>query len=409
MKKEIFNISILVTLFTGCATVDKALVPVDNTVYKLKTIYKDTHHSIKETYNNTSHNINELKSNIYETPVVNIIFDDDDILVNRDQNFIKWSGSTNYSSIKIIKSYMKKNNISLDENSLKVSDKMNILKEHFFDKLKKEHISKFENKNKKVKFNSFLTDRENIKKIYEYKTKLSISEHDWNMNISKTQKKVAELMLATLFDKPIIKFISYDPYEKELYLLVSSKQNGFKQKIKFEIPKDFAKSIKKNLAYLKPVIYFKFDNNKLELVGASIRYNKRSFLGKFTDSSYFRESSIKMSTDKLSLKEQDVQYTEVVKNITPPSWYFHLEGENIGYGQGKTKDEAKSDAYKNIAQNIKVVVNSSFTTNKKVSGSISSKSLKSDIKVKAQDIAIENSKVIKLEKKDGIWFVAITY
>lgn len=186
-------------------------------------------------------------------------------------------------------------------------------------------------------------------------------------------------------------------------------KNKFEQKIHISLNSDIAKNIKKNIKYLQPVVYFKFNENKLDLAAVNFIYKEKVLFAEFTDETYFRNSSIIFSTDKLSLKEQDVSYSEIVKNIVPPSWYYNLEDKNIGYGQGKDKNDAKNDAYKNIAQNIKVVVNSNFTMTKKVSGDLSTKHLKSDTNVKANDITIENSKVIKVEKKDSIWFVAIEY
>jgi hypothetical protein len=82
---------------------------------------------------------------------------------------------------------------------------------------------------------------------------------------------------------------------------------------------------------------------------------------------------------------------------------------NIGYGQGQDQKEAKSDAYRSIAQSIKVTVNSNFTSSKQISGNTYSKNLKSKVDLNVKDIDIKNSKVLKLEKKDGIWFVAIGY
>lgn len=406
--KYIFSMLFVIVL-TGCATMDKALTPIDKNLNKSESLYNDVKYDVDESINSMAQNLNDLKTDLYESPIVQYFSDEKQILEFRDKNFVKWSRNSNYNSRQIIRQYLVRNNISLNERDLKVSDKMDILNKYFFKKLKKEYTREFQRKNKKITFDPFLTDRENINKIHEYKTKLKSWEHKWNINMYNTHKKVAKLMLSTLFHKPRIKFISYNPYDEKLYLNIFSRKNKFEQKIYVKVNRDFAKEIEKNIKKLQPLVYFKFKENKLDLAAVNLKYKKKILLAEFTDETYFRNRSIVFSTDKLSLQEQNVEYSELVKNIIPPSWYYNLENKNVGYGQGKEEKDAKNDAYKNIAQNIKVVVNSNFTMTKKVSGNLSTKNLKSDTNVQANNITIENSKVIKVEKKDNIWFVAIEY
>jgi len=407
--KHSISIFVTIILFSGCAPMDRVLTPVDKKINETKSIYNEIKYDVDESISSINQNIKGLTSDFHESSLSKFFSDEKKIIEYRDENFVKWSKKSTFNSRQLIERYLNKNDIKLNEKDLKVSDKMDILNKFFFNKLKKEYARKFQQKNKKVVFDSFLTDRENINKIDEYKTKLKHWEHEWNINMHETHKKVAKLMLSTLFHTPRIKFISYDPYDEKLYLNIFSRKNKFNQKIYVKVDRDLARKIEKNINYLEPIIYFKFKENKLDLTAVNLIYKKKALFAEFTDETYFRNSSIVFSTDKLSLKEQDVSYSEIVKNIVPPSWYHNLQNKNIGYGQGKDKNDAKNDAYKNIAQNIKVVVNSNFTMTKKVSGSLSTKHLKSDTNVKADDITIENSKVIKVEKKDSIWFVAIEY
>ena len=397
------------SLFSGCATFDKAVAPMDSALNDTKVIYHDTSNYLDSSLNTITNKVTDTKSNLYETSLIKLFISDDDIIKNREENFIKWSSHTKYNSTRIIKKYLRNKKISVNEKELLLSDKMQILKEYFFEILKKEYISKFERKHPKVKFDMFLTDRENIEKIYQYKLALKESEHQWDINLDKTQKKVASLIISTLYGKPSMKFISYDPYEDEIYLSIKSNKENFDQKIKVKVDDKDAKKIKRDIRYIKPTVYFKLDNNNLELVGSSIQYRQKRYVAEFTDTTYYRKSSIVFSSDKIDLKEQDVEYTTIVQNITPPRWFYKLEEKRIGYGQGKNEKDAKADAFSNIAQSIKVVVNSNFTTKKNISGSIFTKSLKSDTNIKANDITIENSQVVRLEKKDGIWFIAIKY
>jgi hypothetical protein len=398
------------TIFSGCAaTIEKNLEPVDKVINKTKTIYFDTSHSIDESYADISNKIITSKANIYETSVVKFFTSDKRIAENREENFVQWNGVSKYKSSKIIKKYITKNNIQLNEKEMILSDKMKILKEYFFEKLKKKYLDEFQRKNKKVTFDSFLTDRENIENIYKYKTALSHWEHQWNINMYNTQKKVSELILNTLFGKQSVKFLSYNPYDAELFLSIQSQKEDFNQKIQVNVDQNSARNIKKNIKKIKTLVFFQLKEDKLELVGVNIYNKKEVYLGDFTDRSYFRQRGITLSTDTLDLKEQDVQYTQLIQNITPPTWYYELKGKNVGYGQGKNQKEAQADAFKNIAQSIKVVVNSNFTSKKQLSGSVATKSLQRELNVKSDDITIKNSKVFELEKKDGIWFTAIKY
>ncbi len=408
-QKKILNTIFVSFLFSGCAIVDKTLAPVDTTINNTKEIYKDSSNYIDTSLSQITNKVSNSKSELYENKLVKFFLPNETMLENRESNFIKWNTRSKYNSNKIIRRYLRNEKIDLKAKELLLSDKMEILKEFFFDQLKKEYFKEFQRNHKKVTFDAFLTDRENIEKIYQYKSALSNLEHKWNINIYHTQKKVSELILSTLFGKQNVTFISYNPYDGELFLSIESEKEDFHQKIKISVDKSTAKELKKYTKNIKTSIFFQLINNKLELVGVNLYYKKEIYLAELTDTAYFRQKTIAISTDTLDLKEQDVQYTKLIQNITPPSWFYALKGERIGYGQGKDEKDAKVDAFKNIAQSIKVVVNSNFIAKKKLEGSIITKSLNSDINIKSDEITIKNSKVIKLEKKDAIWFIAIKY
>lgn len=408
-QNKILNVIFVSSLFSGCAIVDNSLAPIDTTINNTKVIYNDTSNYIDNSLYQITNKVSDTKSILYENKLINFFIPNEIILDNRELNFIKWNTHSKHNVNKIIRRYLKNKKINLKEKQLLLSDKMEILKEYFFNKLKTEYLNEFLKNHKKVTFDSFLTDRENIEKIYQYKLALSEWEHKWNVNIFNTQKKVSELILSTLFGKQSVKFISYNPYDKELFLSIRSQRENFNQKIKISVDKNIAKDLKKNINHTKSSVFFQLIDDKLELVGVNIYYKKDVYLGEFTDYAYFRQKNISISTDTLDLKEQDVQYTKLIQNITPPSWFYTLKDERIGYGQGKNEKDAKIDAFKNIAQSIKVVVNSNFIAKKKLEGSILTKSLKSDINIKSDAITIKNSKVLKVEKKDSIWFIAIKY
>lgn len=399
-------------LLSGCATMDKGLKPIDKGLYNIKAAYKSASNTTTEAARKISNSVDGLGSDFYETSFVKFLSDDETVLKKRDENFIKWSNASQYNSKTIIRKFLRKNKIyDIKERNLKLSQKMNILKNHFFEQLKQEHINKFKRKHKKVTFDKFLTDRENIQKIYDYKMVLVDSEHEWNMNLHDNSKKVAQLMLSTLFRTPKLNFISYDPHEEEIYLEVKSEINGFKEKIKFNVNKKTARKIEKNTRILKPSVYFKLSNDNLEFVGIVVLYNSKIYLCEVIDTAYVRQSDVVFVSNDINLKDEDVNYSEVIKNIIPPKWFYSIKERNtkIAYGQGQSSDEAKADAYNSIAQSIKITVSSKFSSKEKINGSIYSTNSQSDNKQKVDDVVIKNSTTLKLEKKDGIWFVAIGY
>lgn len=407
--QNIIKLSVIIFILSGCAMIDKTLAPVDSMINTTKSSYASISNSTDETVNDLSHSVGNFKADFYESSLVKFFSDDVEILKNREKYFIKWDNPSNYSSKRIINKYLRDNNSEIKENDLELSQKMNILKDYFFDLVEKEYIKKFESKHKMVKFDQFLTDRENIENIYKYKTALTQSEHEWKMNIHDTQKRVATLMLSTMYAKPSLEYLSYDPYDEEIFLLIKSQKNGFKEKIKFEVEKDLARVIKKNIRNLKPSVYYRVNDDKLELVAISTVYKGKTYLANVVDAAYSRKSDIAFTSKEINLKKLDVDYTEVIRDIKPPEWYLTLKEDSIGYGQGMSVDEAKTNAYKNIAQSRRVKVNTQILLNDTQHGSVHSSSMKNKTNLESKDMVVENTRTVKEEKKDGIWFVAISY
>jgi len=399
------------TLISGCATLDKAMTPVDKGINSTKTVIQNIDHSIGETMSNLGNSVSDMKAGLMESSLMQMFVSDDTILENRQNNYVTWEKATQYNANSILKQALKETDIN-DPEKLKTSQKMSILKDYFFQLLKEEHANKFSKYHKKPEFNEFLTDRENIQKIYEYKLALKESEHDWKISLRKTQKKVAELMLSTLYAKPIVKYVSYNPYEEEMFLSIEASNGGFKEKIKIDAKKDLAISMKKNISHIQPYIFYKFDNDILNFVGINIKFNEKPHLCEVVDSTYVRQSDVVFTSDEINLDSLNVKYYDIVKNIKPPSWFNNLttdEKEIIGYGEGLKKDDAKKEAYKEIAMSIRTTISTNIKSEKVVSGSKVSSHSTSNTQQKVEDISIKGSKVLKVEKKDGLWFVAIRH
>lgn len=398
-------------LISGCATLDKAMTPVDEGINSTKTVFQRIGHSIGETMSDIGDSVSDMKAGFMESSLMKMMVSDDSILENRKNNYVTWENSTTYNANLILNKSLEATEIESPD-SLKTSQKMSILKDYFFNLLKENHANKFSEKHKKPEFNEFLTDRENIQKIHEYKSALLESEYEWKINLKETQKKVAELMLSTLYAKPVVKYVSYNPYEEEIFLSVEASAGGFKEKIKLEAEKDLAVKMKNNVANIQPYIFYKFEDDVLSFVGINIIYDDKPVLCEVVDSTYVRQSDVVFTSDEINLEALNVKYYDIVKNIKPPAWFNNLTADGkhiIGYGEGLKKDDAKKEAYKEIAMSIRTTISANIKSEKVVSGSKVSNSLTSNTQQKVEDISIKGSKVLKVEKKDGLWFVAIKH
>jgi LPP20 lipoprotein len=402
---------ILTLLFSGCATVDKALVPVDNLVNDTESTYQKASHSMNETMNNIGNSAASLKSDFFENSLIKFFSSDETISKNREDSYVLWKSASTYNANNILSDSLKETDIK-NPDTLKTSQKMKILKDYFFQVLKDKHSKKFSSKYKKPEFDEFLTDRENINKIHEYKIALADAEHEWKISLNNTKKQVAQLMLSTLYAEPTLKYVSYDPYDEEMFISVESTNKGFIEKIKIEANREIAREIKTGITNIKPFIFFKFNEDVLEFVGINIKHNKKPYICDIVDNTYVRQSDVVFTSDDISLNSLDVQYYNVVKNIKPPAWFNNIkskDNQTIGFGEGINKDDAKKEAYKDIAMSIKTTVSANFESEKTVSGSTYSNSFKSKSNQKIEDIDIKGAKVLKTEKKDGLWFVAVLH
>ncbi|MEA3522109.1 MAG: LPP20 family lipoprotein [Campylobacterota bacterium] len=100
------------------------------------------------------------------------------------------------------------------------------------------------------------------------------------------------------------------------------------------------------------------------------------------------------------------------KPKTAPAWYTNISSdiqyEIIGYGEGKTLKEAKSNAKEDIAQIVLTTIESSFTdtiVEKNDGIEIESKSFV-DVQTK---LNLYNIRRVKTEQKEGIFYVALKY
>ncbi|WP_440903207.1 hypothetical protein ACMZOO_09940 [Catenovulum sp. SX2] len=396
-------ITLLVCSLASCATYKKAANNTEEKYLKAENYIDENSQKIKDSKNN-------LLAGLKENSVVRFFSSDGDVIRNREKNFVQWSEKSRYKGKQIYQSYINKHKLKTTVEHLSNPDKMSILTEFFYDELKRQHLAKFQKSNPTPRFDEFLTDAENIDAIHQYKMKLLATEHEWNVNLAKTKKEVARLMLSTLYGKPQLSFLSYDPDDHEMFFKVSSKAIGFEEKIRIsDLDKKTGKTIKNQLARVAPQVYFDFRDDSLELVGIHIKVGKKVYLTDVVDQTFVRNSKIKFTTHPLNLKEVDVNYTEVLKNLIPPTWYLNTEyGEQTAFGQGTSIEDAKMNAMINASYDSVKIQGYSVSEQYK-QGSIATSSFQSKHTQNVTQREIIQPVIRQQEKKDGIWFVAITY
>lgn len=100
-----------------------------------------------------------------------------------------------------------------------------------------------------------------------------------------------------------------------------------------------------------------------------------------------------------------------IESITPPAWYLNLpKNKNIiiGYGEGKSLQEAKANARNEIAKSINVTVSSNLTMNMTLKNKIFEENESSLIEEQAS-AKLKSLIVLKEEINEGKYFVALEY
>jgi len=409
MKNQLIMISLSIYLFSGCAT-DNAMISVDNSEIAAQTTYEDSKFLLNNTYQKTAKGIDSATDSIYENSFMQLFISDKSIIENR-KRFIKWD-SASYEDIDfILFKYFYKKKKKIDIKGIDLSQKIMILNEHFYNQEQEIYSAKFLKRNPKPKFDKFKSDRENIQMVNNYKFQLNLSKNNWLLKLDDIKKRVAQKTITTLYGTPSLNMINYDPNDNILFAQIVSKRNGFKQKISFEVGAKTAKYIKNNKNTVLPKVYFKLVDDNIELVGASIKFNSKEYLVKLTDKTYKRTNNIKIVSQDLELEKLNVDYKVASQDINPPVWFYKLNtgGKTIGYGMGDTQQEAKNTALKEIAQTLGVKVDSSTSTQKKSDGNNFSKRTQQNVNISSKKIDLKGAKTIKSVKKDGTWFLAVSY
>ena len=228
----------------------------------------------------------------------------------------------------------------------------------------------------------------------------------------------------------------YDADNEKLYFTIYSKKYNFMQTAVAKIPVDDAKDIKLHKKF-KIIPQIIVNNNKLILKGFKIldTNTNNSYDVEYTNINFKPEivtlritgmkESIKRKLNKYFKKfkqknipivdtsKKEIWYIDVVKSINAkvPSWFSHPDTTKIiGYGEGKTLEEAKAEARKELALMKSAIINSEFKSTKEINNFTRFSEVKQKIKENSNVKLNDNEyRLYRQQKVDGIWYVGFEY
>jgi len=227
----------------------------------------------------------------------------------------------------------------------------------------------------------------------------------------------------------------YDADNEKLYFTIFSKKYNFSQDVVSKIPIDDAKDIKlQNKFKIIPNIIVK--NNKLILKKFEILdtvtqnsydviYTNINFKPEIVTLEIKQKQHIKKQLNKyfknfkqknisiIDNSKKEIWYIDIVKSINAkiPKWFSNPDSKKIiGYGEGKTLEEAKAEARKELALMKKAIINSEFNSIKEFNNFKRFNEVKQNLKENSDVILNKNEyKLYKQQKVDGIWYVGFEY
>jgi len=387
------------------------MIHVDNSVTDVTAGYESSIHHVKNVSSIIQKSTQNSKNNLLENKFVQI-FVSDQLVLDARKNMIPWVNGHTNSDNDILQEEVVHQGLKVSANALPIAQKLQLLFDYYLNKLKQDYEANFLKENPKPILNEFLTDRENIQKVNKYHLALKRSESNWELNIIQTKKSAAQSALETLYGKPKLEYLSYDPYDQSIYCLITSSKNGFSQKIKFNLPPKNANILKERPNDVQAEMYFNFDNDELTFKGITVLFDQKAYIASLVDQTFIRQNTLKMSTENLSLNNLKVSYKQLGVNVIPPEWFLNLtfsNSEKIGYGMDADFVKAKQAALSDISEQISVKVESKLYIEKQASGDYFSNNVNQTINTSTKETTLEGTKIVKHEIKDGYNFVAVSY
>lgn len=96
-------------------------------------------------------------------------------------------------------------------------------------------------------------------------------------------------------------------------------------------------------------------------------------------------------------------------SASPPDWFLklpHKHYEIVGYGEGKTLEEARTKATKNIAQSIQTRILSESVFEEKLADRNYSQNARTRLQEKT-DVVLSELTTVRKEYREGLWYLAV--
>ncbi len=233
------------------------------------------------------------------------------------------------------------------------------------------------------------------------------------------------------------KNFKYDAETQKLYFTIYSQNRGFEQEVVASVPSSTAKQIKHQKSF-KIIPNIDASANKLSLLGFEIleTSSNESFPTAYTNINYKPQEikvavlSNKENIDKklsnyfkrykqkdnpiVDTSKKEIWYIDIAKNINAkvPKWFSNPASKNkiIGYGEGRTLQEAKANARADLSFMVKVKVNTVFENTSNINNFKSFNEVKEQTKQSSDiELSYNDYKVYKQDNVDSKWYVGLEY
>ncbi len=233
------------------------------------------------------------------------------------------------------------------------------------------------------------------------------------------------------------KDFKYNAETQKLYFTIYSQSRGFNQEVVASVPAKIAKKIKQQKTF-KIIPDIDAKENKITLLGFDIleTLSNESFKTAYTNinykpeeiqvsvvgekesfnkelSRYFKKHKQK-DTPIVDTSKKEIWYIDIAKSINAqvPKWFSNPSSNNkiIGYGEGKTLQEAKANARADLSFMVKVKVNTVFENTSNINNFKSFNEVKEQTKQSSDiELSYNDYKVYKQDNIDNKWYVGLEY
>ena len=279
---------------------------------------------------------------------------------------------------------------------------------------------------------------DNLQKSYELYLKQTAQNKN---NIRKELEDSLAVLSKVLFMENVsgyeAKNFKYDAETQKLYFSIYSQSRGFEQEVVASVPASTARKIKHQKSF-KIIPNIDANDNKISLLGFEIleTNSNESFQTAYTNIDYKPQQmkvsvlSNKETIDKklskyfkkykqkenpiVDTSKKEIWYVDIAKSIHAkvPKWFSNPTSKNkiIGYGEGKTLQEAKANARADLSFMVKVKVNTVFENTNSINNFKSFNEVKEQTQQSSDiELSYNDYQVYKQDNVDNRWYVGLEY